>query len=101
MSATKGCGNKCGFCAVQTLEPTFIPYMDIKEKIKRVDEQFGQQKDLVLMDNNVLRSPNFNQIIDDIIEAGFGKGATYINPKTKKTVKRYVDFNQGLDHVFN
>ena len=29
LSATKGCGNKCGFCAVQTLEPTFIPYMDI------------------------------------------------------------------------
>lgn len=100
LSATKGCGNKCGFCAVQTLEPTFIPYMDIKEKIKKIDEQFGPQKDLLLMDNNVLRSPRFNQIIDDIIEAGFGKGATYVNPKTGKVVRRYVDFNQGLDAMF-
>lgn len=97
LSATKGCGMKCGFCAVQTLEPTYIPYMDIKEKIEAIDKKFGPKKDLLLMDNNVLRSNHFDQIIDDIIKAGFGKGATYINPKTKKAVRRYVDFNQGLD----
>lgn len=100
LSATKGCGNKCGFCAVQTLEPTYIPYMDIKSKIAAIDREFGPKKDLLLMDNNVLRSAQFNQIIDDIIEVGFGKGATYINPKTGKRVRRYVDFNQGLDAMF-
>ena len=94
---TRGCGMKCEFCAVQTLEPEYYPYISIKESIKKVDEQFGPKKDLLLMDNNVLRSPRFDEIIDEIKELGFAKGATYTNPKTGNKVQRYVDFNQGLD----
>lgn len=94
---TRGCGMRCEFCAVQTLEPTYYPYISITEAIKKVDEQFGPKKDLLLMDNNVLRSPDFDKIVDEIKALGFAKGATYINPKTGKSVKRYVDFNQGLD----
>lgn len=100
LSATKGCGNRCGFCAVQMLEPDFKPYSNIKWKIEEIDRRYGKKKDLILMDNNVLRSPYFDEIIDDIIEAGFGKGASYKNPKTGRTVRRYVDFNQGLDAMF-
>ena len=94
---TRGCGMKCQFCAVQTLEPKYIPYISIRESIRRVDEKFGPKKDLLLMDNNVLRSPHFDKIIDEIKSLGFQKGATYINPKTGKVVQRFVDFNQGLD----
>lgn len=94
---TRGCGMKCEFCAVQTLEPEYYPYISITGAIKRVDEQFGPKKDLLLMDNNVLRSPRFDEIIDEIKALGFAKGATYINPKSGKRVQRFVDFNQGLD----
>ena len=94
---TRGCGMKCQFCAVQTLEPEYIPFISITESIRRVNEQFGPKKDLLLMDNNVLRSPHFDEIIDEIKALGFQKGATYINPKTGKSVQRFVDFNQGLD----
>ena len=94
---TRGCGMKCGFCAVQTLEPEYYPYISIKDSVHRVDMEFGPKKDLLLMDNNVLRSPKFDQIIDEIIELGFGKGAQFKHPKTGRMVPRYVDFNQGLD----
>lgn len=97
MYTTRGCGMKCGFCAVQELEPNYIPYVSIKDRIKEIDEKYGQQKDLLLMDNNVLRSPHFNKIVDEIKAVGFAKDAFFRNSKTGLMNKRYVDFNQGLD----
>lgn len=79
-SLTKGCGRNCAFCAVQKLEPDYVHFMPMSTRIKVVDEHYGSQRDLLLMDNNVLASENFNEIIDDIVKAGFHKGATYLEP---------------------
>jgi len=98
--ATRGCGMNCSFCAVQQLEPVYNPYISIIPYVNAVKEYYGDMKNLMLMDNNVLKSPQLPQIIDDIIALGFGRGATYINPKTNKRNKRIVDFNQGLDANF-
>lgn len=94
---TRGCGMKCQFCAVQTLEPEYVPYISIKDQIAEVDRRFGAKRNLLLMDNNVLRSNKFDSIVDELIELGFGKGCTYPSPRTGKPLKRYIDFNQGLD----
>ena len=81
---------------------------------KRQDEHFGAQKDLLLMDNNVFASNCFEQIIDEIKDCGFGKGATYIPPNeydvaiknlkvgynlrayTKKIIKLYDEIAEKL-----
>ena len=77
---TRGCIRKCPFCAVPTLEPVYNPYIQISERVNAVRELYGDQRDMLLMDNNVLASENFKEIVDDLIKAGFGKGAMYEEP---------------------
>ncbi len=92
--ATRGCKNACDFCAVKKLEPDFVDYhINVKEMIEEVDTKHGEKNNLILMDNNVLASDNFEKIINDIIDAGFYKNAKQPNSKRRRT----VDFNQGLD----
>ena len=43
--------------------------MPITEQIKYTNEKFGGKKDLLLLDNNVLASKQYNHIIDEIKEA--------------------------------
>lgn len=99
-STTKGCIRKCKFCAVRTLEPAYCEYVNIKEQIKEVDRLYGEKRNLMLMDNNILASPQLEQIVNDLVELGFGRGnKSYEKNTEKRKVKqtRYVDFNQGTD----
>lgn len=89
--ATRGCPNRCGFCAVSRIEPTFCGYLPLKKQVRSIEEIYGSKQDLVLLDNNVLASDQFEQIINDIVDLGFEKGAR-LNKKF-----RHVDFNQGID----
>jgi hypothetical protein len=74
---TRGCVNRCSFCAVPRLEPEYRSYISIREQIVATIKRFGEQKNLLLLDNNVFASKCFNQIIDEIKECGFAKGAVY------------------------
>lgn len=93
--ATRGCVNNCSFCAVRTLEPQ--PKYKCRYKnsvldlVQSIDMLYGQKRDLLLLDNNILASPDFDKIIKDILRAGFERGAT-LNRRM-----RHLDFNQGID----
>lgn len=77
---TRGCVNHCKFCAVPKLEPQYCDYINLRQRIQHTDERFGPRKDLLLLDNNVLASKCYDQIIDEIRDCGFGVGATYTPP---------------------
>ena len=77
---TRGCVNKCKFCAVPKLEPQYCDYISLKKQIEITNERFGAQRDLLLLDNNVLASKCYEEIIDEIKECGFEQGATYTAP---------------------
>lgn len=78
--ATRGCIRQCPFCAVPIIEPKYQPYLSLQERIKRTRRLFGDQRNLLLMDNNVLASSELSKIIDDIKACGFAKGARFIEP---------------------
>lgn len=74
---TRGCIRHCPFCAVRIIEPLFHDFISFKSRKQYVDENFGEQRNMLLLDNNVLASKQFNKIIDEIVSFGFGRGAVY------------------------
>ena len=111
---TRGCINHCDFCAVPKLEPNYCDYVNLSKQINATRERFGERRDLLLLDNNVLASKLYPKIIDDIKNYGFGVGATYTPPNEydiaiknlrdgyndkayiKKIVKMYKEINSKL-----
>jgi hypothetical protein len=70
---TRGCPNKCNWCIVPQKEGKLIENSDI-------NEFWNGQKEVILLDNNVLASEHGLQQIEKIIKLGIK-----------------IDFNQGLD----
>jgi len=77
---TRGCINKCHFCVVPKIEPGFNSFISIKEQIEYVKDKFGEKRNLLLLDNNVLASEKFNDIIDEIKVCGFDGKTKYVAP---------------------
>ena len=75
---TRGCPNKCAFCAVPTLEPEYCGYISLKEQMEFTRQNYGEKRNLLLLDNNVLASDCFEKIIDEIKEMGFSKDEKYV-----------------------
>ena len=90
---TRGCPRNCEFCAVKILEPEYKNYIGIQNQIRYIDEHFGPQKDLYLMDNNVFASKCFNKIIDEINACGFGKGASFLPPNEYEVAIKNLQVN--------
>jgi hypothetical protein len=87
-----GCIRKCKFCAVPILEPKFGYLQNVPEQLRQVKEKFGERQNLVILDNNILALDCFPEVVDEIRNEGFERGAKFNGQR-----KRAVDFNQGID----
>lgn len=94
--ASRGCVRKCAFCGVPKLEGGQREMPPITSLVEGVNEQFGVKKDLILMDNNVAASTRYKEVVAEIRDVGFQRGATLQRGDSVPT-KRRVDFNQGVD----
>lgn len=88
---TKGCIRTCSFCAVPKLEKEFGILSPLRQQIAEAREYHDEKQHLVVMDNNILGIEGIEDIIREIRDLGFAKGAK------RNGRERTVDFNQGLD----
>ena len=94
--ASRGCIRKCAFCGVPKLEGAQREMPPLTTLVEGIAQTSGIKKDLVLMDNNVVASARYREIIAEIRDLGFARGAVLPRDR-KQPVKRRVDFNQGVD----
>ena len=94
--ASRGCVRNCSFCGVPKLEGGQREMPPITNLVVGVEKHFGPKKDLILMDNNVVASARYKEVIAEIRDLGFERGATFERDGAP-SVKRRVDFNQGVD----
>jgi hypothetical protein len=92
---SRGCIRKCSFCGVPKLEGAQRDTESISTIVRGVERLYGAKKDLTLMDNNVVASDRFRDIIAEIRDLGFTPGAKL--KRGRISVQRRVDFNQGVD----
>lgn len=92
--ASRGCIRKCSFCGVPKLEGGLRDTESLTDLVQGIERLYGAKKDLILMDNNVVASHRFREIIAEIRDLGFVPGAKLARGRG---VLRRVDFNQGVD----
>jgi hypothetical protein len=93
--ASRGCIRSCHFCGVPKLEGALRNNESITQVVHDIERLYGEKKDLIFMDNNVVASDRYKTIIAETRDLGFGVGAKLF--RDGRYVARRVDFNQGVD----
>ena len=95
--ASRGCIRKCHFCGVPKLEGAQRDVESLTAVVRAMEERHGPKRDLLLMDNNVVASPRFKELMEEIRQLGFQAGAKLQRRGERVASQRRVDFNQGVD----
>lgn len=76
---TRGCINRCHFCAVPTLEGNLNVANNIVEQITTARNQYGDKRNILLLDNNILglSARELKYIVDDLNALGFVNKESY------------------------
>lgn len=68
---TRGCKRGCEFCAVSKLEPKFKDTNHIVNQIEAIKSKYGDKRNILIMDNNVLYSNELNKVVQDLNSVGY------------------------------
>ena len=78
---TRGCKRGCEFCAVSKLEPKFEDTNHIVSQIETVRRTYGDKRNVLIMDNNILYSKKLNKVVEDLNSVGYVNNVlNYVEP---------------------
>lgn len=101
---SRGCTNKCKFCAVPILEPEFCLTNNLSNQISTIKEEYGEKQNLLLLDNNILSFTveELEKIVEDIYNLGFDKKTKYYEELPLKVyLKRLNQCEKNSTHFQN
>ncbi len=67
--ASRGCTNKCGYCAVPRLEGDMNSFKSIQHMLNAGKAEIKNPSAVVLYDNNFTEHQHFDDIVDELIKA--------------------------------
>lgn len=99
---TRGCLRGCKFCAVSKLEPEFQDTNHIVNQIQAIRMKYGDKRNVLIMDNNVLYSRELNKVVQDLNSVGYLSNTdNYVEPNyfaiTLDKIKRRKENNNSYE----
>lgn len=99
---TRGCLRGCEFCAVSKLEPKFEETNSITNQIETSKATYGDKRNVLIMDNNILYSKELKKSVQDLNSVGYMNNTpNYIEPNYAEMmlskIKRRRKFKNRYD----
>lgn len=101
---SRGCINKCSFCAVPKLEGNLTIENSITSVITSLRKEYSDKKDLLLLDNNILGFDveYLSKLTNELNDLGFINSASFKHPnKFNVLIKQYYRFLNSNSHTLN
>lgn len=99
---TRGCPRDCEFCAVTTLEPKFENTNSIISQIETITKKYGDKRNVLIMDNNILYSKELDKIVQDLNTVGYINNIpNYIEPNYVEIMLSKIDRRRKLKNRYD
>ena len=95
--ASRGCVNKCGYCAVPKLEGPMKSFSSISDILNHGRKEIPDATSVVLYDNNFTAHEYFDNIVDELVEFGLPVDihGLHVSSFTEHQAKRFSELKWG------
>lgn len=99
---TRGCLRGCEFCAVSKLEPKYENTNSIVNQIGAIKEKYGDKRNVLIMDNNILYSSELKKIVQDLNSVGYiNRTSNYVEPNYVEIMLAKIKRRRKFKNKYN